>query len=1046
MKKAIIGIGLFLGHTGCFAQTAPGASMHPAIAREYTQTITTYPFSDPNPIPLLTSVYPYFRFDGFTDKSVQKAWKVVALENAYIKVLILPEVGGKIWTAIEKSTGKSFFYYNHTLKFRDVAMRGPWTSGGLESNFGIIGHTPNCATPVDYLVRTNGDGSVSCIIGVLDLLTRSNWRIEINLPADKAYFTTRAFWYNGTEQAQPYYHWMNAGLPAKGNLEFIYPGNRYLGHQGEYAGWPVNKANGKKINFYEQNDFGGPKSYHVFGKYTDFFGAYWHDDEFGMARYSTRDDKSGKKIWIWGLSGAGMIWEKLLTDTDGQYVEAQSGRLFNQTEPASSYTPFKHDDLSPYQSDTWKEYWYPVLGTRGFVKANEYGALNLQSGDGWIKVRFSPVQAISDTLVVRASGKIVYSKLLRLAPLEVFADSVRGNFAPDSLVAELGNTRLVYRSDPQDGVLARPVDAPRDFDWTSAYGLYVLAREASDDKDYPEEEAKLTAALGKDPRFLPALVEMAALLYRNMRYPEALDRAKEALSIDTYDGGANYYYGLINEALNRIPDAKDGLEIAALSVGYRSAAYTRLGKVYLVEKDYEKALFYAQKAVDYNRYDMDALQTQATIYRHLHREEQADQVLNEILDYDALNHFARFEQYLWKQDGATKNRFVGDIRNEMPSETYMELGIWYYDRGCYPEAKTVFALCPPGALRDEWLAFLNGERVAPEQLNPAFVFPFREETAAMIAQLRQRGDNWILKYELALIYKDRNRISESRALLDSCGNEPGFAPFYAVRAAICTDDSARVLADLLKAVSLDGDWRYRKGLIEYYITCHDYVRALGVAAPFYRVHPENYIMGMLYAKALLLNQEYKQADAVVAGLDVIPFEGATDGRKLYRQAKLMEAWLKLQDKQYGDALSFINQSREWPEHLGVGKPYAGDIDSRLEDWMTYLCMRRGDQHLGSLLPEMNGSPLSQAERELLEKIVRFAPLVDNGGRNFYSPNTLVTAWALEQLGRKAEAVQWLDAQCKAFPGDRALLWCRDVFASGREVTLQNLIFGPTYHN
>ena len=91
--------------------------------------------------------------------------------------------------------------------------------------------------------------------------------------------------------------------------------------------WPIHPENGRNLSFYEQNDFGPYKSYHVLGRHSDFFGAYWHDDDFGMGRYSTRDDKLGKKIWIWGLSRQGMIWEKLLTDTDGQYVEVQSGRL-----------------------------------------------------------------------------------------------------------------------------------------------------------------------------------------------------------------------------------------------------------------------------------------------------------------------------------------------------------------------------------------------------------------------------------------------------------------------------------------------------------------------------------------------------------------------------------------------------------------------------------------------------------------------------------------------------------------------------------------------
>src|SRR6202012_4405984 len=112
---------LFAGSTICVSgqEIKPN---RPATVREYTQSFPTYPFSDPSPIPLLTNVYPYFRYDGFTTTSIEKKWKVVSLENQYLKLLILPGIGGKIWAAIEKSTGKSFFYYNHTVKFRDIAM------------------------------------------------------------------------------------------------------------------------------------------------------------------------------------------------------------------------------------------------------------------------------------------------------------------------------------------------------------------------------------------------------------------------------------------------------------------------------------------------------------------------------------------------------------------------------------------------------------------------------------------------------------------------------------------------------------------------------------------------------------------------------------------------------------------------------------------------------------------------------------------------------------------------------------------------------------
>lgn len=997
-------------------------AQQPATVKEYAQNFPTYPFSDPSPVPLLTPVYPYFRYDGFTDKPVQRSWKVVELENDYIKLLILPEIGGKIWAAIEKKTNRPFLYYNHAVKFRDIAMRGPWTSGGLEANYGIMGHTPNCATPVDYVTRKNADGSVSCTIGALDLLTRSNWRMEIHLPKDKAYFTTQSFWYNATPVEQPYYHWMNAGLKAAGKLEFIYPGTKYLGHDGEHASWPVNATNGKRINFYDNNDFGGYKSYHVFGKHTNFSGAYWHDDKMGMVRYGTRDGKAGTKVWIWGLSRQGMIWEKLLTDTDGQYVELQSGRLFNQNGEKSSFTPFKHRSLAPNVTDTWKEYWYPVGNTQGFVQANEYGALNLTYENGWLKLFFSPVQAIRDTLEVKEGTKVLYSKAIQLAPLQIYADSVKVSANGAQLTATLGRFKMLYESDPQEGVLSRPVETPKDFDYTSAYGLYLLGKEAMDEKRYPQAETALRASLQKDHNFTPALVKLAALLYRNMRYTDALELIKRALSIDTHAGDANYYYGLINAQLQQRTDAKDGFELATLSAEYRGAAYAQLSKLYLQEGNTDRALQYAQQAVAHSELNMDALQMQALLYRIVNDQRNAEEVLNRILLLDPLNHFAWFEKYLWQGNAAAKQQFTGNIRNELPAETYLELGVWYYNAGRLEEAEKVFALCPPAVEANYWLSFLRHSPVDLSAANPAGSFPFRTETAQVLEQLRKQQQHWLLNYHLALIYHDRNRLAESKQLLAESGQAPDFAPFYVVRAALNKEENPELaLADYQRAVKLDPQWRYSKLLTEYYNSRQQYEQALPVVETFYRTHPDHYIMGMLYARTLLLNKKYAAADAVLTKLNIIPFEGATDGRELYRETKLMQAVQTLQKKDYKKAQAFINSAQQWPENLGVGKPYDQDIDTRLEDYMSYLCL------------QATGKKQEAAAR--VQKILQFTPRIDNTVRNFQPANTYVTAWAYQQTQQQDKAKNWLNEQAKQFPDNRIVLWGKAQFEKSGAVSL-----------
>lgn len=148
MKKRVLVLAV------CAFWTWPSVFAQQAVVKEQPKTMKSYPFSDPSPVASPSNLYyPYFRFDGFAAEGVNKEWKTVELENDYIQVTLFPEVGGKVWGAIDKTTGKAFVYDNGVAKFRDIAMRGPWTSGGIEFNFGIIGHAPTSSTPIDYLVK-----------------------------------------------------------------------------------------------------------------------------------------------------------------------------------------------------------------------------------------------------------------------------------------------------------------------------------------------------------------------------------------------------------------------------------------------------------------------------------------------------------------------------------------------------------------------------------------------------------------------------------------------------------------------------------------------------------------------------------------------------------------------------------------------------------------------------------------------------------------------------------------------------------------------------
>jgi tetratricopeptide (TPR) repeat protein len=994
---------LLLGSLFVSAQNKP-------TIKEYKKVFTTYPFSDPDPIPKPdTKFYPYFRFDGFTDKPIQKEWKVIEIENDYIKLMILPEIGGKVWSAIEKSTGKDIVYNNHVVKFRDIAMRGPWTSGGVEGNYGIIGHTPNCATPVDYKIINREDGSISCVIGVLDLLTRTSWKLDINLPKDKAYFTTNSFWSNTTEFEQPYYTWMNTGIKAAENLQFIYPGQTYIGHNGEYNSWPIDKENGKDLSFYKNNNFGGYKSYHVFGKYDDFFGGYYHDEDFGMGRYGNHDDKPGKKIWIWGLSQQGMIWEKLLTDTDGQYVEVQSGRLFNQASEGSNLTPFKQRSFAPYQTDTWTEYWFPVKHTKGFVKANNYGSVNIKNENGWLKIYFSPLQKLNEKIEVFENDKKVYSKDIALNTMQTFKDSIQIKVDSNKLKFVLGGNKLVWNSAPEDGNINRPVEIPKDFDHNSVYGLYQQGKNYISFKDYVLAEDKLNACLKLDPNFAPALSALASLQIRKLDYKAAVNSASKALSIDTYDPAGNYFYALANFHLGNTIDAKDGFDIAAASVEFRSPAYTALSKIYLAENDLPKAVEYAEKSLIYNQYNIEGLQVLAVLYRLQNNSDKANSVLKTITKLDPLNHFADFEKYLLNNSNDSKNAFTAAIQNEMPEQTFLELGIWYNNISRKEEALKVFSIAEPSAEIIYWKAFLENKPVDVSKIKPGTSFPFRNETAEILKSLIKTNDQYQLKYHLGLIEWNRNSISEAKRLFSECGSKPNDPAFYGAKASLFKDDASIVLASLQQAIKLDPQgWRYHKMLAEHYISQKQFDKALTTAESFYKKHQDNYLIGMLYAKTLLLNKKYREADAFLTKLQILPFEGATAGRQLYHEAKLMQALAEIKNKQYKKALQFIADAKLFPENLGVGKPYDENIDERLENWLDYECYTNlGNKEMAS---------------KSLDKIVAFRPVIDNTVMNFLPANNLVSAWAIEKTSSAQEAEKWIKNQADLYPANKIVQW------------------------
>ncbi len=514
MYKIILLFSLMLLHQLLHSQNA-------TITEEFMDFVT-YPYSDPNPNPILFEknfkIYPYFSFDGFSLKSQKQKWKVIKLENDYIEVYILPEVGGKIWGAIEKSTGKEFIYRNDVMKFRNIAMRGPWTSGGIEFNLGLIGHTPATATPVDYLTRENPDGSVSCIVGNMDLPSRTQWRVEIRLPKDKAYFETIPLWNNPTPVPQSYYCFMTGAAVVSDDLEFFYPGNQALEHNGEVKSWPDQEGHHKSN--YADNAYNSHTSIHVVGDYNNFMGGYYHKSEFGFGHWALYNEMPGRKLWLWALSGEGAIWKDLLTDTHGQYMEFQAGRSFNQYAQSAFRSPIKEMPFNPGVTDQWKEIWFPVKDIGGLLEVSPMGILNVTNESGNLQIGINALAFVKAKIVVESNGKIIYTEDQKFKPMDVFKTTVALDENATYEVRVEGMD-LMHNSINKN-LIKRPFATVLPADPTSASGLFQNGIQLKENRNYVPARKSLKECLEKDPLFIDAMVALIELYYRSNQYDSAL--------------------------------------------------------------------------------------------------------------------------------------------------------------------------------------------------------------------------------------------------------------------------------------------------------------------------------------------------------------------------------------------------------------------------------------------------------------------------------------------------------------------------------------------
>ncbi len=916
------------------------------------ETIKTYPYGDPDPVPIFgrsgmwgqgQRLYPYFSYNGFSAKAEDRPWTVVRLENPYIRVAVLPDVGGKVWGASDKATGREFLYTNHVMKFREIALRGPWTSGGIEFNFGVVGHAPTTASPVDYVIRHNPDGSASCVVGALDLPSRTRWSVTITLPKDKAYFETNGFWHNPTPFSQSYYYWSCAAIKTADDLRYIFPGRYQIGH--DYSvplePWPVT-AEGRDLSWYKNNDSPSSKSYFTVGEYADYYGAWYKNADAGFGHWARYDDMPGRKVWIWDLSRQGEIWADLLTDSDGQYSEPQAGRLLNQSD---------HGLLAPALSDRWRELWFPYRGIGPMTSASPLGVLSTSTTASGITLAFFPVGPLDEDMTVVSAGRELLKEHLRLTPEESFRKEIPWQGPAGPYEVKIGGTS-VYSSDPKAAELTRPLRF-RAIDETTGEGLFLAGLRLEQERNYGPALEKYNSCLVKEPLHLRALARAAELYGRRGEYAKGLELAAKALANSMYDPEANYVYGVVARRLGKTVDAKETLGWASRSAALRSPAFVQLAEIALAEGNNALAVEYAEKASDANRYNSSAKEIAAVAFRRLGSVDKSLAALADLDAFDPLDHLLRFERYLLDPTKARLDEFKSMIRNELPVESYLEMAQFYLRTGGSAEALRLLELAPSHPEVFAWLGYLVKDTDKEKSagfvekslaLPPFLVFPYREESIPVFQWLAaEKPDDWKPKYYLGLIYWGKGRTKETLDLFRQC-DKADYAPFFMARAGLYREAAPdKAMADLRRAVDVAGrNWRAWHELIGFERSRGRKAEALGTARKAASLFPDDVRIQVDLAGVLTASSLFEESAAVLERVQALPYEGASGIHGLYVETHMGGGLARMEKSDWAAAAAHFEKAALFPEALGTGAPFAPDV--RAQQYFEAVCRKKlGDK-------------------------------------------------------------------------------------------------------
>ncbi len=543
--------------------------------------------------------YPYTLRENITGERKDIAWRAVFLENEYLKCSVLPDIGGHLYTCIDKISGQPMFYANPSIKKARIGYRGAWAAFGIEFNF-PVSHNWVSMSPVDFSFAQNPDGSGSVTVGNTDRPYGMQWTVELRLRPASTVLEERVTLYNRSDVRHRFYWWNNAGVRVWDDSKIWYP-MRWTASHGftDVDTWPVDSS-GADMSVI-RNQTRGPVSRFVHGSREPFMGVYHPHTDTGVVHYADYGDLPGKKIWSWGVDADGLDWRRALSDDNSAYVEVQAGPMRNQETYAF---------LQPRESIHFSEFWMPVRALGGIARANLAGVLNFRHEGAKAVAAFNANTAIHGAKIRLLDGsRMLYEATVDLAPDHTWSHEVA---APSAKL-----TFELYGSDGKR--LMRHVEG--EYDWSPASEIHTGAQPRYTPTDPLETGADqelngrllvayetYTRALEHTPDNLHLQRAAGRLAAALLRYDDAVRwLVPAAQSHATYEGEIAYYLGLAYDGLGRERQARTEFETARRSPEFYAAGSLKLGELSAREGKTAEAVAYLDAAGDARAREESAL-------------------------------------------------------------------------------------------------------------------------------------------------------------------------------------------------------------------------------------------------------------------------------------------------------------------------------------------------------------------------------------------------------------------------------------------------------